>query len=299
MTRAVAAALLVLLTACEMVSPGEGGVPSGAGRADAAAVQAAGSRAIPPDGPVPFVVPAASTIPTGPVGDAVRRGKALLEHTRDSLPRFVGNDLNCTNCHMDGGTRKDAMPWIGVYSRFPQYRSRTGAVIVLEDRLKDCFERSMNGRAPAHDSKDMKDMVAYLAWLSRDVPVGRDVEGQGMPAVAPLAPDTVRGREVYLAECARCHGADGQGLVPPAPPLWGPRSFNIGAGMARLRTAASFLKVAMPYDRPGTLTDQQAYDVAAYMNGQGRPDFPGKEADWPNGDPPPDVAYPTRAARRR
>lgn len=288
MTRRLILPVVLVLAACD-VAPGVG-----------RDVVATTSAAIGADTtPVPFAVPHASTIPAGPVGDAVRRGRALLEHTKDSLPRFVGNDLRCTSCHMDGGMRKDAMPWIGVYSRFPQYRSRTGAVIVLEDRIRDCFERSMNGRSPAHDSKDMKDMVAYLAWLSRDIPVGRDVEGSGMPAVPPLSPDTARGRETFLAECARCHGEDGQGKLPPAPPLWGPRSFNIGAGMSRLRTAAAFLKVAMPYDRPGSLTDQQAYDVAAYMNSQGRPDYPGKELDWPNGDPPPDVAYPTRAARGR
>ncbi len=284
--------MVLVLGACDVV-------PQDARESSAAPVGAAASASAPDTTPVPFVVPHPSTIPAGPVGDAVRRGKALLEHTKDPLPRFVGNDLRCTSCHMDGGTRKDAMPWIGVYSRFPQYRSRTGAVIVIEDRVRDCFERSMNGRSPAHDSKDMKDMVAYLAWLSRDVPVGRDVEGSGMRAVEPLEPDTARGRETFIAECARCHGEDGQGKIPPAPPLWGPRSFNIGAGMSRLRTAAAFVKVAMPFDRPGSLTDQQAYDVAAYMNSRGRPDYPGKELDWPNGDPPPDVAYPTRAARGR
>lgn len=284
--------MVLVLGACDVV-------PQDARESSASPAGAVASASAPDTTPVPFAVPHPSTIPAGPVGDAVRRGKALLENTKDSLPRFVGNDLRCTSCHMDGGTRKDAMPWIGVYSRFPQYRSRTGAVIVIEDRVRDCFERSMNGRSPAHDSKDMKDMVAYLAWLSRDVPVGRDVEGSGMRAVAPLEPDTVRGRETFIAECARCHGEDGQGKIPPAPPLWGPRSFNIGAGMSRLRTAASFVKVAMPFDRPGSLTDQQAYDVAAYMNSRGRPDYPGKELDWPNGDPPPDVAYPTRAARGR
>lgn len=275
------------LTGCNVVELPDGEVP-------AAAV------ATPADtGLVPFVMPAASTIPTGPVGDAVRRGRAILEATRDSLPNAVGNSLRCTSCHLDGGTRKDVMPWVGVYARFPQYRSRSGVVIDLEDRIRDCFERSLNGRSPAHDSREMRDMVAYMAWLSRDVPVWRAMEGEGMPDLTPLEPDTTRGREVYAAECARCHGPDGQGLLPPAPPLWGPRSFNIGAGMSRLRTAAAFIKVAMPYDRPGTLSDQQAFDVAAYMNGRGRPDFRGKENDWPHGDPPPDVAYPTSTLRAR
>ena len=82
-----------------------------------------------------------------------------------------------------------------------------------------------------------------------------------------------------------------------APPVWGAHSYNIGAGMARVRTAAAFISDNMPFDQPGTLTDQQALDVAAYVNVHTRPDFPDKVHDWPNGDAPPDVAYPTDAAR--
>ena len=238
-----------------------------------------------------------TTIPAGPDGDAVRRGRAILEATGDSMPQHVGNDLRCMSCHLDGGMRPGVLPFVGVYARFPQYRARSGAVIDLEERIGDCFVRSLNGSSPAYDSREMRDMIAYMAWVSRGVPVGATTPGQGLPALAPLDADTVRGREVFRAECSRCHGEDGQGLVPPAPPLWGERSYNIGAGMARLRTAAAFIRVAMPFDRPGTLTAQQAYDVAAYMNGRPRPDLAGKENDWPNGDPPPDVAYPTTAKR--
>src|SRR5262249_6536275 len=153
------------------------------------------------------------------------------------------------------------------------------------------------------------DIVTYLAFLSTGVPMGARVEGQGLRDMKPLPADTARGAKAYVAACARCHGADGQGmtaLIPtpngpktmPVPPLWGPRSYNIGAGMARLRTAASFIRSAMPYDRPGSLTDQEAFDLAAYVNSRPRPDYPGKERDWPHGDPPPDVAYPTTAASR-
>jgi thiosulfate dehydrogenase len=190
------------------------------------------------------------------------------------------------------------MPWVGVYARFPQYRSRVGAVQVIEDRIDDCFERSMNGRRLPRDGRDMRDIVSYLAFLSRGVPVGADVEGQGLPKMKPLVPDTARGRAVFVAQCARCHGADGRG-IPPAPPLWGPKSFNIGAGMSRLNTAASFIRHVMPQDRPGTLTDQQSYDVAAYVNAHPRPDFARKAFDWPTGDAPSDVAYPTVGALKK
>jgi thiosulfate dehydrogenase len=53
----------------------------------------------------------------------------------------------------------------------------------------------------------------------------------------------------------------------------------------------------MPFDRPGTLSDQQALNVAAYMVSRPRPDFPGKEEDWPYGGAPADAAYPVRSAR--
>lgn len=119
-------------------------------------------------------------------------------------------------------------------------------MIDLEERIGDCFERSLNGRSPAYDSPEMRDMIAYMSWPSRDIPVGREVTGQGMPRPDPLTPDTAAGRAGDSATCARCHGDDGQGLVDPAPPLWGPRSYNIGAGMARQRTLAAFLSAAMP-----------------------------------------------------
>jgi thiosulfate dehydrogenase len=247
---------------------------------------------------VPMRFPSDSEIPGNPLGAAIRRGRAILLATRDSLPAHVGNKLRCASCHMDAGLRAHSSPWVGVYGQFPQYRSRSGAVISLEDRINGCFERSMNGKALPPDSRAMRDILAYYAFLSRYVPIGAEVEGQGFRAVPPHQPDTAAGRALYEVECARCHGADGAG-TPVAPPLWGDSSYNIGAGMARIRTAASFLRYNMPLDRPGELTDQQAYDLAAYINSQPRPDFPGKENDWPLGDPPPDVAYPTRAAAGR
>ena len=234
-----------------------------------------------------------SLIPAGPLGASIRRGRAILAATRDSLPDNVGNQLRCTSCHFDNGTRANVMPWMGVYGQFPQYRSRAGHVQIIEDRINDCFERSMDGKALPADSPALRDIIAYMAFLSHGIPTGARVPGQGMPALKPVPADTTRGKEIYAQSCARCHGANGEGGA--APPVWGDGSYNIGAGMARVRTAAAFVRVAMPYDQPGTLTDQQAFDVAAYINSRPRPDFRGKERDWPKGDPPPDVAYPTSA----
>ena len=244
-----------------------------------------------------FNVPHDSLIGDDSLGRSIRRGRALLAHTRDSLPRLVGNALNCTSCHPDNGTRPYAMPWVGVYGRFPQYRSRSASVQIIEDRIEDCFLRSMNGRPPARDSREMRDMIAYMAFLSRGVPVGVELAGQGQRRLSVTTGDSAAGARLYASDCARCHGQDGGGLA--GPPVWGDSSYNIGAGMARVRTAGSFIRYNMPMDRPGTLTDQQAMDVATFINSQPRPDFAGKEHDWPNGDPPPDVAYPTMGAKAR
>jgi thiosulfate dehydrogenase len=247
---------------------------------------------------VAFRVPDESEITDTAFLRSVRRGRSLMVATRDSLPRHVGNALRCTSCHMGDGLKENAMPFVGVYAQFPQYRSRSGKVIEMEDRINDCFERSMNGRPLPRDGRDMIDMIAYMSFLSYGVPVGARVQGQGIPRLQPLEGDSARGAQVYAANCVVCHGANGEGTVA-APPVWGPQSYNIGAGMARLRTAAAFIKQAMPFDRPGSLTDQQAFDVAAYVNAHPRPDLRGKEKDWPYGDPPPDVAYPTEAAARK
>ena len=252
-----------------------------------------------------FRVPPDSEIPKDLVGGAIRRGRAILAATRDSLPGHVGNALRCTSCHLRDGTTPDAAPWIGVYSRFPQYRSRNAKINQVQDRINDCFRRSLNGQPLAWDSSEMAAIVAYLAVLSRGVAPPGEVPGQGFKKMTPLAGDTVRGRLVFLGQCARCHGAAGDGMPNPDPaglpryypPVAGARSFNIGAGMARLRTAAAFVSANMPYDRPGTLTDQQAFDVAAYLVTRSRPDLAGKANDWPRGDPPADVAYSTKAGR--
>jgi Cytochrome c len=143
----------------------------------------------------------------------------------------------------------------------------------------------------------MRDIVAYLAFLSRGFPVGGEMQGQGVPALPSMKGDTVRGHDVFAANCVVCHGVDGHGTAA-APPLWGPKSFNIGAGMARVQSAARFIHQVMPRDRPGALTPQQAYDVATYISSRPRPDFKGKENDWPKGGAPSDVAYKTKSQQQ-
>ena len=247
--------------------------------------------------PVTLHGPADSLIPDGPLGVAIRRGRALLAATRDSLPAHVGNRLRCVSCHLDDGRRQSGS-WVGVYARYPQYRSRSATVETIEYRVNDCFRRSLNGTPLASDGPDMRDIVAYLWFLSRDVPIAPFRASNRLAKWGALTADTAAGAKVFATICAKCHGPDGQGTAV-APPVWGPQSFNLGAGMARVRTAAAFVRDNMPFDQPGSLNDQEALDAAAYVNAHPRPDFPDKAHDWPNGDVPPDVAYPTLAAPRR
>jgi thiosulfate dehydrogenase len=148
----------------------------------------------------------------------------------------------------------------------------------------------MNGKPLVNSGRDMRDIVAYLAFLSRGVPVGAEMEGSGLPPIQSTHGDLARGSTTFNSTCARCHGSTGQG-TSVAPPLWGPRSYNTGAGMASILVAASFIHAAMPFDQAQHLTPQQAIDVATYINTRPRPDFPGRNHDWPKGGKPPDANY--------
>ncbi|MGH7592439.1 MAG: c-type cytochrome, partial [Gemmatimonadales bacterium] len=237
--------------------------------------------------------PDGSVVPAGPLGASILRGRAILLASRDSLPGHAGSALRCTSCHLGDGREPAGMPLTGVYARFPQFRWRTATVQRLEDRINDCLVRSLNGRALAWADPSMRDIVAYLAFLSRGVAVG---DSTGLPIDRARSGDTVAGARVYLQRCARCHGADGAGAatgVATYPPLWGSMSFNVGAGMTRIGTLAAFVRRNMPRDMPGTLGETDAINVAAYVASRPRPDFAGKEHDWPCGHRPPDVPYAT------
>jgi thiosulfate dehydrogenase len=257
------------------------------------AMTATAAFAEPAAGTLP--VPDEASIPKGPMGDAIRRGKILLTDTHRQLPGKAGNGLNCTSCHLNAGTTPYASPWVGLTGAFPEYRSRSGKVISLQERVNDCFQRSMNGKPLAFDSEDMNAILAYMKWLSTGVPAGAGISGRGFVKIdTALKPDLAHGKTVYAAQCASCHGAEGQGIPNPQggylfPPLWGKDSFNVGAGMARLYTAAAFVKHNMPLGQGETLSAQDAVNVAAYFTRQPRPDFPGRVNDWPKGDRPVDA----------
>ncbi|HEY3177602.1 MAG TPA: c-type cytochrome [Casimicrobiaceae bacterium] len=245
--------------------------------------------------PVPLSPPAATAIPTGPLGESVRYGQSLVTSTRSLAPAFVGNGLTCTNCHLDGGRVAYAAPFAGLSGVFPEYRARRGGVESLAERINDCFMRSMNGKPLPYDSREMIALLSYIAWLSEGVPTGVEVQGRGFKEIAaPSPPNPGRGETLYAAKCVACHGADGQGLRGAGnayafPPLWGTQSFNTGAGMARVSVAAAFVQAKMPLGNAGTLSDQDAYDIAAYFTSKPRPEFAARKNDWPGGGAPADA----------
>jgi thiosulfate dehydrogenase len=237
----------------------------------------------------------------------IRRGYDIVRNPRQHAARFAGNDLSCANCHMNGGQRDRALPYVGIAGTFPQYRSRDGRLISLEDRIGDCFERSLDGTRPPYDSPEMMAVAAYITWLSQGQPVGEDPAWRGKNRIArenqiPIERlDRARGEQLYVQWCASCHGMDGRGVdlgVAKPGPLWGPGSWNDGAGAARVYTLAGYIRHAMPLTNPGSLSDEEAQHVAAYINSHERPSFARKREDFPNGDVPVDaVYYPQRYAR--
>jgi len=240
---------------------------------------------------IEFTPPSPETIPGSQLGEQIRLGYQIVVNTQEYARPYVGNRLNCTNCHLDGGLNPNAASFVGLAAIYPEYRARNARVNTLADRVNECMERSLNGRAFPPDSSKLQAIVAYITWLSQGVPSGVPISWRGLQRIQSRRPlDADNGKKVFAGKCAFCHGSDGLGTMA-APPVWGPQSYNIAAGMARVSVAAAFIKANMPRSWGWSLSDDDAYDVAAYINAQPRPDFPGKANDWPKGGKPSDAPY--------
>lgn len=234
----------------------------------------------------------------------VKYGYKLLTETQSYLGpqakepemRLSGNNLACTNCHLQGGSVPGAASWVGVTKRYPSFRGRSNAMGTIQDRINGCMERSMNGKKLDKDSDAMKAMVAYMEWLTEGIPEDKVKDFAGFTTLdIPDTPvDLDKGYSVFTQKCAVCHQQGGQGLKTPNfnakgylyPPLWGADSYNDGAGMTRVLTAATFIKANMPFGQATRenpqLTDEEAYNVAGYINSHNRPAKAGKENDFPD-----------------
>lgn len=233
-----------------------------------------------------FSPPAADAIPDDKFGDMVRLGQDIFLDTKRYAGDYAGNSLNCVSCHLDAGRKADSAPMWAAYVLYPAYRSKNDHVNTLAERLQGCFIYSMNGKMPPADSDTIVALESYMFWLAHGAPTGVKLAGQGFPQLPEpeLAPEYVRGEKVFTQNCALCHGADGNGQkdltgAKVFPALWGDDSYNWGAGMHSISTAAAFIYANMPLGEGGTLTEQQAWDVAYYINSHERPQDPRFQGD--------------------
>lgn len=235
------------------------------------------------------------------VAEQIKLGFQIVTDTPTHAAKYVGNQMSCTNCHLNAGQKELALPLVGIASAFPEFTSRNDKLRSLEDRIVGCFSRSQNApEPPPSDAPEVLAVAAYITWISEGQPMWQNPEWRGkntIPKEHQIAIedlDVARGEELYGQQCASCHGADGQGMqlgeVKPGP-LWGDGSWNDGAGAGRVYTLAGFIRYAMPYTAPGSLTDEEAQLIAAYINSHDRPVFPGKENDYPTSGPPVDAVY--------
>lgn len=229
--------------------------------------------------------------------ERIAYGKQLIMHTSLYLGpkgsvKSISNGMNCQNCHLDAGTKVFGNNYGSVKSMYPKFRARSGSVETIQKRINDCFERSLNSLPLDPNSNEMKAIVAYIEFIGSNVPKNIKANGSGLKELPFLArsasPDM--GKVVYAAKCASCHQPSGQGTLASTgkefiyPPLWGPSSFNDAAGLYRISNMAKYVKYNMPlgvnHNSP-QLTDEEAWDVAAYVVSMPRP-HKAVPKDWPN-----------------
>jgi thiosulfate dehydrogenase len=242
-----------------------------------------------------WIAPDSTKIPPGKAGDQIRYGKELLAHTAEYFGpngqiAQLSNGMNCQNCHLEGGARAFANNYALVSTSYPRLSNRSGTIQPISQRISDCFNRSLAGHAPDTNGHEIQAMIAYMKWMGAGVKKGQKIYGAATEKLPFLnvAADPVKGQVVYVAKCKVCHGINGDGQFAADkrsytyPPLWGPHSYNDGAGMYRISNLAGFVKNNMPFGvtyRSPQLTNDEAWNVAAFINSQPRPHFD-QHHDW-------------------
>ncbi len=250
-----------------------------------------------PEAPA-WQAPDTNSLGNDSAGQLIRYGRNLVAYTAQYLgPKgtvaTITNGMNCQNCHIDAGARPWGNCFSAVAATYPVYRPRSGRVESIEFRVNDCLQRSLNGHPIDSSSKEMQAMVAYIKWLGAAAVKGTRPPGAGLQELGFIdrAADKGKGKLVFEQQCSRCHGTSGEGQLIfdssayAYPPLWGKHSYNIGAGMYRLSKLAAYVKDNMPFDKAShsspVLSDEQAWDVAAFINSQPRPQKDLAQ-DWPD-----------------
>ena len=261
---------VLLLTACERSAP----------QTAASSVRAPAPATSSTKAADHFVPPPDSAMPGDDFGKQVALGRQIFIDPGRYAKAYVGNQLSCENCHLDAGRLANSAPLWGAYPMYPAYRSKNHHVNTFAERLQGCFNYSMNGNAPPLGDPVLVALESYAYWMSKGEPIGTSLPGRSYPKVTKpaLAPDYARGAAVFKRDCALCHGDNGEGQQASGrtvfPPLWGEQSFNWGAGMEQINNAAGFIKANMPLGRGNTLTDQDVWDVAYFMDAHERPQDP-------------------------
>jgi thiosulfate dehydrogenase len=229
--------------------------------------------------------------------EQIAYGKELIAHTAKYLgPNGsvlkISNGLNCQNCHLQAGTAIYGNNYGSVASLYPKFRARSGSIENIYKRVNDCIQRSLNGISIDSNSREMQAIAAYINYLGGKVKKGEKALGSGLKDISYLdrAASPTNGKLIYISKCQSCHQANGEGVFNENkteyqyPALWGNHSFNKGAGLSRLSNFAKFVKYNMPqgvtFENP-QLTDEEAWDVAAYVLSMPRPNFNIKK-DWPD-----------------
>ncbi len=229
------------------------------------------------------VPPDVEDIPYSKYGDMIELGRNIFINTQEYASRFVGNGLNCSNCHLQEGRKPHAAPLWAAYPMYPMYRDKNRQVVTFQERLQDCFRYSLDGIAPTLDSLEIQALTTYAHWLSSGVPMGTILPGRGFTRIDKSHdPSPFNGEVLYQQQCAMCHGEDMLGKKfkdRPGymfPPLAGSDAYNKAAGMNKIKTCASFIKANMPLGKPFTLTDDEALEICVVIWLQDRPFDPRK-----------------------
>lgn len=283
-------AVVVIFADRMLVTKAPGVAPANGAAAGSTNGAAAGNE-------LPWQPPASRDLPPGAKGDLILYGRELVAITARYLgPRgtiaALSNGMNCQNCHLDAGTRLYGNNYSAVFSTYPKFRERSGSVENIYKRVNDCIERSLNGESLDTNSREMQAFSAYIIWLGQKVPKNSKPAGAGIRDLPFLgrAADPDKGNKLYVEKCQRCHGGQGEGL-PAAdsvsytyPPLWGRHSYTTAAGLYRVSRLAGYIRDNMPFDASRNapqLTDEEAWDLAAFVNSQPRPEKK-YAGDWPD-----------------
>ena len=124
-------------------------------------------------------------------------------------------------------------------------------------------------------------------------------DGRGLPPGSGTYQD---GREIFMAQCAACHGEDLQGI--PDVGIGGDRLIGGRGSLAsdspaktvesywpHATTVFDYVKRAMPFHAPGSLSDDEVYAVTAFILGE--TDIIGRD-DVVNAETLPQVQMPNR-----